>query len=460
MRPLALAVTLACADARAATITVTDAGDAGTASTCTLRQAIVSANKNAHGTSTCVDGTNSDTIVFADALVASTITLGGTSLAVSGPLTIVGSGQTIDANHASRVLYVLSTTLTASDIALVNGSAPGQSGAGLFVASSTVYLTNVVVSGNTADNGAGIAAPTSSNIQLTNSLVAGNTAQYKGGGVQIANGSTVTLIGSVVSGNSAARGGGVFAGYTGTLAVSQSTISGNSAASASTQSGGGIYGYRCNKMSLVDTTVSGNSSTSKGGGIAAYNCPLLAVNSTVAGNTSTDSFGGGIYIQKGDASLINSTISANHAQEGGGLHLATATTTLSNTIISANSVAPAYVAGTDIGASSSIVVAQYSLLGSALSSGVLDPSSSGNVFSDTPGLGPLQDNGGPTQTMALLGGSPAIDAGSSALAKDGGTYLFSDQRLGFPRLQGSSVDIGAVEYQPDRIFATAFEGLP
>src|SRR5215475_1796998 len=75
VRPLALAVTIACADARAATITVTDGGDVGTASTCTLRQAIVSANKDAHGTSTCLDGSGADTIAFADALVGSTITL-------------------------------------------------------------------------------------------------------------------------------------------------------------------------------------------------------------------------------------------------------------------------------------------------------------------------------------------------------------------------------------------------
>src|SRR5262249_13116838 len=147
MRPLALAITLAYADARAATITVTDGDDAGTAATCTLRQAIVSANKNAHGSSACSDGSGADTIVFADALAASTITLAGSELAITGPLTIVGSGQTIDANHASRVMYVGNTTMSASNLTLTNGDFPGNSGAGLFVIGSTVYLDQVVVSG-------------------------------------------------------------------------------------------------------------------------------------------------------------------------------------------------------------------------------------------------------------------------------------------------------------------------
>ena len=91
---------------------------------------------------------------------------------------------------------------------------------------------------------------------------------------------------------------------------------------------------------------------------------------------------------------------------------------------------------------------------------MLDGSSTHNVFTDLPGIGPLQDNGGPTQTMALLDGSPAIDAGSDALAWDGGHELTDDQRPGHPRIFGSSVDIGAFEHQPDIVFASGFEDLP
>ena len=57
-------------------------------------------------------------------------------------------------------------------------------------------------------------------------------------------------------------------------------------------------------------------------------------------------------------------------------------------------------------------------------------------------MGPLADNGGPTQTMALLPGSPAIDAGSNALIPSGVT---TDQR-GYARINNGTVDIGAYEY--------------
>ena len=234
-----MSLAFAATSARAATIVVTDGGDAGTASTCTLRQAIVSANKNAPGESTCISGDNSDTIIFDDSLVNSTITLGGTEVAVTTPLTIVGSGQTIDANHASRVMYVGFTTLSASNISLTNGSISGNSGGGMFVLSSTVSLGNVVVSSNSADYAAGIAAFNYTNLALDGCSISGNTASRKGGGLEIVNGSDVKVTGSVISGNGASRGGGAFVSFYGKLSLTRSSISGNSAAGAPTQSGGG-----------------------------------------------------------------------------------------------------------------------------------------------------------------------------------------------------------------------------
>ena len=60
-----------------------------------------------------------------------------------------------------------------------------------------------------------------------------------------------------------------------------------------------------------------------------------------------------------------------------------------------------------------------------------------------PLLGPLQDNGGPTQTMALLPGSPAIDAGDDTPPLPD----FDQRGPGFPRISGPHVDIGAFEVQ-------------
>src|SRR5207245_3920500 len=62
-----------------------------------------------------------------------------------------------------------------------------------------------------------------------------------------------------------------------------------------------------------------------------------------------------------------------------------------------------------------------------------------------PLLGPLTDNGGPTPTMALLHGSPALDAGDNALLH--GPYALRTDQRGFPRKSGSHVDIGAFEFQ-------------
>ena len=81
-----------------------------------------------------------------------------------------------------------------------------------------------------------------------------------------------------------------------------------------------------------------------------------------------------------------------------------------------------------------------SLLGTALAGTY---PGNGTVFSNAPGLGALADNGGPTPTMLPQPGSPLINAGNNGLIPMGMTF---DQRgAGFPRVVGSSVDIGAVE---------------
>ena len=86
------------------------------------------------------------------------------------------------------------------------------------------------------------------------------------------------------------------------------------------------------------------------------------------------------------------------------------------------------------------------LLATGGNSGVTNGGSNDNqVGVADPGLDTgLANNGGPTQTIALLSNSPAVDAGNSLL--DGGQM--TDQRgAGFPRVVGANVDIGAFELQ-------------
>jgi hypothetical protein len=79
-----------------------------------------------------------------------------------------------------------------------------------------------------------------------------------------------------------------------------------------------------------------------------------------------------------------------------------------------------------------------------------------DTISADPLLGPLQDNGGPTFTHALLEGSPAIDAGNNAAGLD-----FDQRGDGYPRVSGTGADIGAFEVQTtpaDMVFADGFDG--
>ena len=202
---------------------------------------------------------------------------------------------------------------------------------------------------------------------------------------------------------------------------------------------------------MTDSTFVDNSSPYGGGiyyaGSAAGNTIgiLLASDSTFTGNSATyDGGGGGIWNQ-GTATVTNCTIDGNAGQDGGICNATTSTLTLDNTIVAGNS-------GPDI-VGSVQPTSKNNLIGDG--TGItnlteLDPSNLVGTTADplNPMLGPLANNGGPTQTMALLPGSPAIDAGSVALAVDAsGNSLTTDQRgAGFPRIMGGTVDIGAYEF--------------
>ena len=152
---------------------------------------------------------------------------------------------------------------------------------------------------------------------------------------------------------------------------------------------------------------------------------LTIANSTFWNNSASDG-GGGIF-NHGPLSVANSTFSANTSGEGGGGIENQTTAIIADTII-------AGAKGSDV--AGNFISLGFNLIGD--SSG-----GSGFVASDllgvNPLLGPLQDNGGPTETVALLPGSPAIDAGSIGNISTG---ITTDQR-GAARVVFGGVDIGA-----------------
>jgi len=200
-----------------------------------------------------------------------------------------------------------------------------------------------------------------------------------------------------------------------------------------------------------EVILDGLGGASAGGGIAmaAGSGSATFANCTIAGNSSSGGFGGGYWIYgsfNGVPQPPRSSPDYQAATSGGGLEAASGTVTLYNTIVALNSTDVGLGAGT-VSTSSA-----FNLIGTGGSGGLINGINGNQVGVSNPGIGSLTNNGGPTQTIGLLTGSPAIDAGSTALAVDPttGQPLTTDQRgAGFDRIFGGSVDIGAYEVQSE-----------
>jgi hypothetical protein len=318
-----------------------------------------------------------------------------------------------------------------------------------------------------------------------------NGGYYFGGG-GIFNGGTLTLANCTVNGNYAydgvfAAGGGIF--NEGTLTASNCTISGNQAGPIYpfTGVGGGIYNL--GTLTLSNSTVAGNHAGivgefSYGGGIYNDGDTVTLNNSTVSGNFAF--YGGGIFnhgdVGDGTVTLNNSTVSGNSGGgiangkiilDGGtvtlnnstvsgnsefyqGISNAGGTLTLNNATVSGNTGGVNSYRGGTIHARNTIIANNmYSDLSGDLGSlghNLIGNTNGGSGFDPTdllnvdPLLGPLQDSGGPTQTQALLAGSPALNAG------DPGQLGTADQR-GVVRSGG--VNIGAYQASATAFLVTA-----
>lgn len=381
-----------------------------------------------------------DTINFA---VTGTITLGGTQLpAVSdttGATTISGPGAgslTIDANQLSRVFETKpGTTVTIDGITIANGRVPGgfgpnAAGNGVFVGGS-VTITNSQLTGNSGkamvNTYGGVFVDNMGSLTVMNSSFTNNSAT--GGGAIFAN-NKLTVTNCQFQNNSATFGGAI--DNLATTSITDSSITGNFAIG-----GGAIYNELGGVLTITNSTIVGNSAKNAGGGPGGgiVNANIVTItNSTIAGNTS-DNTGGGIdnraNIGAISLTITNSTITGNTAKQGGGIYIGLGFAKITNTIVAANT---ATSSGPDLSGSATVT---FSLIGNT--AGTTFKSGSGNNVTNTAALvGTLGSYGGLTQTIPLLPGSKAINAGTSVGAPA------ADQR-GNGRV--GTVDIGAFESQ-------------
>jgi hypothetical protein len=256
--------------------------------------------------------------------------------------------------------------------------------------------------------------------------------------LSIQSGADVTISGLTLAHGKVDSGGGGAVFNAGTLDMVNCTVRDSSA-----QLAGGIANDG-GTLTMTGCTVSGNSASLSGGGVLNYHGTLDMANCTVYGNTALAN-GGGVDNEGGPLTLDDCTVAGNSAASGGGLsnvgQFAPIPATLNNTIV-ANSISGGDIFGP--------VTGSHDLIDDANTAGGLTNGASGNHVGVAAMLGPLHSDGGPTQTIALLPHSPAINAGDNASIP---LFVTTDQR-GAPRIKGGTVDIGAVESGPINIVVT------
>lgn len=398
----------------------------------------------------------------------------GGGISNRGQLTL--EGVTLEANTATDYAGALwnepGSTAAIHDSTITNNEslllhAPG----GAIFNEGTLVITGSTIENNTsAGSGGGVA--TAGDLTIAGSSVSNNTGTESGGGIWLDEGGEVTVSDSHIDGNSTlGGGGGVELAGDDQFTITNSTINDNSAESG----GGGIDIIQDAPVTVRNTTIANNDAHDYvGGGIAQTTLvPLTIDRVTFSGNTALS--GGGIsLLYNGPTTITNSTFSGNSVAENGGAiwrNSATPVTVLNSTIAgnSGDGIFTDYAGGTF--AFKNTIIANNAGGDCAFANGGHLTSQGHNLASDAtcnlnaasdleetdPKLGPLADNGGDTQTMALLPDSPSIDAGT-----DTGCPA-TDQR-GIERPadgddEGTATcDIGAFELVPEPPGTTLTQG--
>jgi hypothetical protein len=428
------------------------------------------------------DASNGDTIIFDPALNGRNIGLSSSELVLDKHLTINGPGSNLvgvfrSSNTNFRIMHVMpGVTATVAGLTISNGDAGQQDSGGILNDHATLTIQSCVVQNNFGENGGGVyndGSGGSSTLTILDSTVTGNFASAGGGIYNDADNSgtaTLSLMRSTVNSNTAAfngfptgggAGGGIF-NSNGTVMISNSIVTNNHAGVSdpfALGDGGGILND--GTLTITNSTISNNQAYMVGGGIESAGT-LTITNSTVSGNGAIGAHdgqpwghGGGI---SGNVTFTNSTLSGNYASlSGGGLEGSGA---IMNSTISGNNgggisvngtleigdtLLKAGTSGPNIANNGGTVTSHGYNLSSDDGGGYL--TGPGDQINTDPILGPLQNNGGPTFTHALLPGSPAINGGDPNFTPP---PSYDQRGTPFVRVFNGRIDIGPFEAQPLR----------
>ncbi|MHC4841762.1 MAG: choice-of-anchor Q domain-containing protein [Planctomycetota bacterium] len=355
-----------------------------------------------------------------------------------------------------------------------NGGSPSfggpARGAGVYIQSGTINVVSVSLDGNTSTGGSGGAGGNGGNGTGT---ADGVTGQQGGNG-------------------GAAQGTAIF-GAGGTVSVSSSTLSNNisnagsggvggdggDGADAGHGGAGGVGGFGHSAgihltnaaISVLQSTISGNTTTGGSGGMGGTGGDgLSTAGNGGAGGNAGQSRGSGAYIRGGTITLDNSTIAANTATDGtgglggnagsggsaggngsnnAGVSAGVYEDGVGGTIDAESCIFADNTASTDPDAGGNLAATNC-----VIENGVTPSSGSGNQTGD-PAMGVLQNNGGTTETHAIITGSIALNVGSNPQS------VTTDQRgTGFPRSVGAGIDVGAYEFDPAAFTAAPIVTAP
>ncbi|HEY7280356.1 MAG TPA: choice-of-anchor Q domain-containing protein [Actinomycetota bacterium] len=366
----------------------------------------------------------------------------------SGTSTVRITGTTFDGNQTSATAVSSSAVAEGGAVYLESGSQVAKL-TSVKVLNSTLTATGAV---KATARGGGIDAHGS--VTLNHSTLSGNTVHAhsdtnaggaSGGGIASTSGGTTTITTSTISNNTTdavsdnsgagAGGGGIEIGSSGRFVIRMSTVSGNAATASATAAsaealGGGVdleNGASTTTDMVTNSTIAGNrvsadgpNSDSAGGGIQVVDHALglrfttiVRNGATVSGTASTFAGGGGLYLEVGTATTLEATVLALNTGAPGPNCLGTFQSNGFN-LLGTTTGCTFGAAGTD----QSDVTA--------------------------PKLGSLADHGGPTRTVALLAGSPALNKVPTTVCH---SLVQKDQRL-VNRPQGPACDEGAFERKP------------